>query len=71
MGKTEIKSLSLPALQEEMERMGEKKFRGGQLYEWMHKKLARDFLEMTNLSFSLRKKCGEHFEMTTLYPVKV
>lgn len=71
MGKTEIKSLSLPALQEEMERMGEKKFRGGQLYEWMHKKLARDFSEMTNLSFSLREKCGEHFEMTTLYPVKV
>lgn len=29
----DIKSLTLPELQEEMEKIGEKKFRAGQIYE--------------------------------------
>lgn len=71
MDKTDIKSLSLPQLQQEMEKIGEKKFRAAQIYEWMHKKLAGEFSEMTNLSLSLREKCGEYFELTTLRPVQV
>lgn len=71
MGKTDIKSLSLEELQREMEQMGEKKFRAAQLYEWIHRKLARDFSEMTNLSLSLREKCGERFDLTTLRCVQV
>ncbi|MBD5552466.1 MAG: 23S rRNA (adenine(2503)-C(2))-methyltransferase RlmN [Lachnospiraceae bacterium] len=71
MGKTDIKSLSFAQLQQEMEKIGEKKFRAAQLYEWMHKKLARNFSEMTNLSLSLREKCGEYFELTALTPVQV
>ena len=55
MEKIDIKSLSPEELQQEMERIGEKKFRAAQLYEWMHVKLARDFTEMTNLSLSLRE----------------
>ena len=46
--KTDIKSLTLPELTAEMEAMGEKKFRAGQLYQWMHQKLAGDYEEMTN-----------------------
>lgn len=69
--KTDIKSLALSELQQEMEKIGEKKFRGAQVYEWMHKKLAGDFTEMTNLSLSLREKCAEHFDLTFLRPVKV
>lgn len=69
--KTDIKSLALSELQREMEKIGEKKFRAAQVYEWMHKKLAEDFAEMTNLSLSLRKKCTEHFELTVLRPVRV
>lgn len=69
--KTDIKSLALSELQREMEKIGEKKFRAAQVYEWMHKKLAEDFAEMTNLSLSLRKKCAEHFELTVLRPVRV
>ena len=61
MKKTDIKSLSLPQLVREMEQIGEKKFRAAQLYEWMHKKLAEDFAEMTNLSLYMREKCSEHF----------
>lgn len=71
MKKIDIKSLSLIELQQEMEKIGEKKFRAAQLYEWMHKKLARDFSEMTNLSLSLREKCGERFDLTALRPVQV
>lgn len=71
MDKTDIKSLSLPQLQQEMEKIGEKKFRAAQLYEWMHKKLAEDFSEMTNLSLSLREKCAESFELTVLRPVQM
>lgn len=71
MEKTDIKSLSLEELQQEMERIGEKKFRAAQLYEWMHAKLARDFSEMTNLSLSLREKCTEQFDLTVLEPVRV
>lgn len=69
--KTDIKSLALSELQQEMEKIGEKKFRAAQVYEWMHKKLAGDFTEMTNLSLSLREKCAEHFDLTFLRPVKV
>lgn len=71
MEKTDIKSLSLTQLQQEMEKIGEKKFRAAQIYEWMHKKLAGDFSEMTNLSLSLREKCKENFELTVLHPVQV
>ncbi len=71
MEKIDIKSLSPEELQQEMERIGEKKFRAAQLYEWMHVKLARDFTEMTNLSLSLREKCGERFDLTALEPVRV
>ena len=71
MEKTDIKSLCLEELQREMEQMGEKKFRAAQLYEWIHKKLARDFSEMTNLSLSLREKCVERFDLTTLHSIQV
>lgn len=71
MEKADIKSLFLEELQQEMEQIGEKKFRAAQLYEWMHVKLARDFSEMTNLSFSLREKCKERFDLTVLEPVRV
>ena len=37
--KTDIKSLTLPELTAEIEAMGERKFRAGQLYQWMHQKL--------------------------------
>lgn len=71
MQKTDIKSLSLQELQEEMEKIGEKKFRAAQIYEWLHKKLAEDFTEMTNLSLTLRDKCDRSFELTALRPVQV
>ena len=46
---TDIKSMTEDELKIDMVRQGEKSFRAAQLYEWMHKKLARGFEEMTNL----------------------
>ena len=67
----DIKSLTLPELQEEMEKIGEKKFRAGQIYEWMHVKLARSFDEMTNLSAKFREQCKEKYEYTCVKPVRI
>ncbi|MGN0425469.1 MAG: 23S rRNA (adenine(2503)-C(2))-methyltransferase RlmN [Acetatifactor sp.] len=69
--KIDIKSLTLPELTEEIIGMGEKGFRAGQMYQWMHQKLARGFEEMTNLSQAFRRQCEEHFSYTALNVVQV
>lgn len=71
MEKTDIKSLTLNELKSQMQELSEKPFRAVQLYEWMHKKLARSFDEMTNLSKELREKCKEQYTFTALHAVKV
>ncbi len=71
MEKLDIKSLTLPQLQERLEELGEKKFRAAQIYEWLHRKLIRDFDEMSNISLILREKCGEFFYLTALRAVQV
>ncbi|AMS27227.1 50S rRNA methyltransferase [Bacteroidetes bacterium UKL13-3] len=54
--KKDIRSLSLSELKESFAGMGEKPFRGQQVYEWIWKKSARSFSEMSNLSKELREK---------------
>lgn len=60
-GLVDIKSLNLQELTEEIKSLGEPAFRAKQLYEWVHKKLARNYDEMTNIPKSLKEKCKEHF----------
>lgn len=69
--KTDIKALTLSELKKEMDKIGEKTFRGQQLYEWMHVKLARDFDEMTNLSKAFREKCKQLYSYTALQAVQI
>ena len=69
--KTDVKSLPLSDLKKELESRGEKSFRAKQMYEWMHKKLARSFDEMTNLSKDFREKCKEWYSYTALQAVRV
>ena len=71
MEKTDIRSLSLEELKAWFKEQGEKPFRAGQLYRWMHQKLAGSFDEMTNLSKSLREKLAEETEYTVLKPVEI
>lgn len=69
--KRDIKSLTLEELKTVMGDLSEKPYRAGQLYEWMHVKLAKDYEEMSNLPKSLKEKCREHFFYTALSAVKV
>ena len=71
MEQIDIKSLSLPQLEEQLVLMGEKKFRAKQMYEWMHVKLVRSFSEMSNISKQLQEKCNEAFSVTALHAVQV
>ena len=67
----DIKSLTKEELIDEIEKLGEKKFRATQMYEWMHKKLVRSFDEMTNLSKDFREKCKENFRFVSLNAIQV
>ncbi len=71
MEELDIKSLYENELKEKMISMGEKPFKGKQLYEWLHKKTATTYQEMTNLSESLRKKLEQEEPLTQLEVVEV
>ena len=62
----DIKSFTLERLQEEMESLGEKSFRAKQMYEWMHKKQAAGYEEMTNIPRALADKCRDRYDYTAL-----
>ena len=52
--KKDIRSLTLDQLRDYFVEKGEKAFRGNQIYEWLWKKGAHDFDDMTNISKSTR-----------------
>lgn len=56
-----IRELSKSELKERLSELGEKAFRANQVYEWLWKKNAASFEEMSNLSKELRHKLNEHF----------
>ncbi|HVW94643.1 MAG TPA: 23S rRNA (adenine(2503)-C(2))-methyltransferase RlmN [Mucilaginibacter sp.] len=64
--KIDIRSLSLPALQEHFVRLGEKSFRAKQVYEWLWKKSCFSFDEMSNISKELRIKLNECFTINNV-----
>lgn len=66
MEKKDILSLSLGEIEEEIIALGEKKFRGKQLYEWLHKKRAISFSQCTNLSAALIQKLNERYFINRL-----
>jgi 23S rRNA (adenine2503-C2)-methyltransferase len=59
--KKDIRKLSLEELNKFFTDRGEKSFRARQVYEWLWKKSAKDFDQMTNLSFPTRELLKEHF----------
>lgn len=61
--KTEIKCLSIEELKVALQEMGEKPFRAGQIFQWLHTPVT-SFDEMTNLSKPLRAKLEERFLLT-------
>lgn len=71
MEKLDIKSLYEDELKERMVSLGEKPFKGKQVFEWLHKKTVGSYGEMTNLSLNLRNKLEEQEPLVCLEPVEV
>lgn len=64
--KTDIREFSSAQLEDYLEEKSEKRFRAKQIQEWLWKKSARSFEEMTNLSLPLRKMLAEDFVINSL-----
>lgn len=58
-----IKDYNLEDLELELQNMGEKKFRAGQLFHWIYVEKVKDFDDMTNLSLELREKLKDNYTM--------
>ena len=68
MEKKDIRAYTYEQLQEELSGIGEKAFRGKQIYEWLHVRLADSFDEMTNLSKALREKLEAQYVILPVEP---
>ena len=60
--KKDIRSFTLPQLEEIFVSIGEKAFRAKQVYEWIWKRSATAFDQMTNISLSTRTLLAEQYE---------
>ncbi|HHU56378.1 MAG TPA: 23S rRNA (adenine(2503)-C(2))-methyltransferase RlmN [Acholeplasmataceae bacterium] len=54
-------------LQLKLQELGEKPYRATQIFEWVYKKSARNFFEMTNISKSSQELLNEHFVFPKLH----
>ena len=68
MEKPNLRHLNLDQMKAYFVEIGEKPFRAKQVYEWIWKKSARNFEQMTNLSIETRAKLEEKFSIN---PVQV
>lgn len=71
MSNQDIKSLTKEELVQVLTQMGEKAFRAGQIYEWIHVKLASSYDEMTNVSKALRARLEEEYPLLHLDMLEV
>ncbi len=68
--KKDILSYNLEEICSEMELIGEKKFRGKQIYEWLHTKRVHKFEDMSNISSALRTKLGDNYCINSINVVR-
>jgi 23S rRNA (adenine2503-C2)-methyltransferase len=59
--KQDIRKMNLQQLEDYFSDIGEQKFRAKQVYEWLWKKSAKDFDQMSNLSLSVRDRLKHDF----------
>lgn len=64
--KKDIRTIGLDELSSFLESRGEKKFRAKQVMEWLWKKSASSFEQMSNLSKEMRDMLKENFELNTI-----
>ena len=70
-GKTDLKNLTLPALENFLRGKGKERFRATQIFKWIYQKDARSFEEMSNLSKELRAELAETAFISDLAPEAV
>ena len=58
-----IKEYNLDELKNEIEDLGEKKYRAEQIFKWIYVDKVKEFEEMTNLSIELREKLKQNYTM--------
>jgi len=59
--KTDIRSLQFPELEEQVRELGLADYRARQIVDWLYKKRAQSFDEMTNLPQEVRARLAERF----------
>jgi 23S rRNA (adenine2503-C2)-methyltransferase len=64
--KRDVRTLALIDIEEFFLSHNEKKFRAKQVYEWLWKKSAKTFFEMSNLSKATRELLEEHFVINAI-----
>lgn len=69
--RADIRSMTLPELEQFVQELGEKRFRASQLYQWMHQKCVSSFDQMRNLSALLRERLAGQADLRTAEPVQV
>ena len=68
--KTPIKSLKLDEIEARLAALGHKPYRAKQVVQWLYKKRAKSFEEMTDLPAALREQLAEEFSFDALNPVR-
>jgi len=66
MGKYIVKNYSLAEMEEYFASLGEKEYRGKQLFNWLYERNVESFHEMTNFSKELRRKLDEAYTVSPL-----
>ncbi len=66
--KTDLKNLTLPALEQFLQGQGKERFRALQVYKWIYQQDAHGFEEMTNISKALRMELAETAFISNLEP---
>lgn len=69
--KKDIKAYTRKELEAEMPALGDKAFRAGQIYQWLHVKHVESFEDMSNLSKELRRRLALEYMIVALKPVEV
>ncbi len=69
--KTDLKNLTLPALEKFLQGQGKERFRALQVFKWIYQHDARTFDEMTNISKDLRRELSETALISNLEPEAV
>ncbi|MBN1996518.1 23S rRNA (adenine(2503)-C(2))-methyltransferase RlmN [candidate division KSB1 bacterium] len=59
--KKTITGLGIEKIEQDMVLLGEKSFRGRQVFQWIYEKKVRDFDQMTNLAVPLRQRLSQSF----------